>query len=289
MNMPLSQEDKDILLTQSGSKTSAEWFDYFDQKYSKKQIYDFCYTKCSQRPKRLSKAEQSKIQSQNARKYNINQDYFKTWSRNMAYVFGLWCADGCIYGGKMFDITLHKKDKYLLKMVANELGYEGHLYDYVDRQAARLNFSCKVIYDDIIALGGTEAKSLTLQFPNVPKKYLPDFIRGYFDGNGCVMRLKGKRINSAFTCGSREFLESLLFILRDETGVKGGSFDGSCMSLKFGKRDSLLLGEYMYQNNPSIFLKRKRDKFQAIGEPKGIPSHSPLLESDVETNSLNRL
>jgi len=51
----------------------------------------------------------------------------------MAYILGLWWADGCIYGGKMFDITLHNRDKYILKKVAEELAYEGHLYDYVDR------------------------------------------------------------------------------------------------------------------------------------------------------------
>ena len=38
-----------------------------------------------------------KIGNQNGRKYHINQDYFKIWSRNMAYIFGFWCADGCIY------------------------------------------------------------------------------------------------------------------------------------------------------------------------------------------------
>ena len=67
----------------------------------------------------------------------------------MAYILGLWFADGCIYRGQMFDITLHAKDKYILKRVAEELGYEGNLYDYVDRQAARLNFSCVVIYNDM--------------------------------------------------------------------------------------------------------------------------------------------
>jgi len=36
----------------------------------------------------------------------------------MAYTLGLWWADGCIYGGKMFDITLHRKDKYILKKIA---------------------------------------------------------------------------------------------------------------------------------------------------------------------------
>lgn len=267
--MPLSEKDKEILLSQSESKTLAEWYDYFNQQYTKKQIYGVCRYN-NKKIKKISAEQRSEIQSQNARKYNIDQDYFKTWSRNMAYVLGLWFADGCIYGGKMFDITLHKKDKYILKKVAEELKYEGNLYDYVDRQAARLNFSCVVIYRDLVSLGGTENKSLTLTFPNVPDEYLADFIRGYFDGDGCVMRLKGNRLNSAFTCGSRAFLEKLLEILRDKAGVIGGSFDDSCASLKFGKRDTLKLGQFMYQNDPELFLERKRKKFeqikQAIGE-----------------------
>lgn len=260
IKMPLSQEDKEILLSQSGSKTLAQWKEFFGDKYTKKQIYDFCYRYCK-KPKKISEEERSKIQSNNSRKYHINQDYFKEWSHNMAYTLGLWYANGCIYSGRLFDITLHKKDKYLLKRIAEELGYEGTLYDYVDRQAARLNFSCKVIYDDIVAIGGTEQKSLTVTFPEIPHEYLHDFIRGYFDGEGCIMRLKGNRINSAFTCGSKVFLESLLKILKEEAGVEGGSFDDSCTSLKFGKRDSIKLGKYMYQDNPELFLKRKKDKF----------------------------
>ena len=260
--MPLEQKDKEILLSQSNSRTSAEWADFFNNKYTKKQIYDFCYrNKKCQLPKKISVEEKSKIQSQNARKYNINQDYFKTWSHNMAYVLGLWYADGCIYGGKMFDITLQKKDKYILKKIAEELQYEGNLYDYVDRQAVRLNFSCVVIYNDIVALGGTERKSMTIQFPDVPEEYLADFIRGYFDGDGCIMRLKGNRINSAFTSGSKDFLDVLWLKLKQYAHVEGGSYDSSCMSLKFGKKDSLKIGAFMYKDNPELFLKRKRDKF----------------------------
>lgn len=258
--MPLLQKDKEILLSQSSSKTSAEWVTYFNNRYSKKQIFDFCYHN-NIRTKRLSDKQKSIIQSQNTRKYNINQDYFKTWSHNMAYILGLWFADGYIYGGKMFDITLHKKDKYILKQVANELRYKGYLYDYVDRQAARLNFSCIVIYNDIISLGGSERKSLDMKFPKIPDKYLNDFIRGYFDGNGCVMRLKGNRINSAFTCASKEFLDVLYQKLKEYANVEGGSYDTSCMSLKFGKKDSLKIGRYIYKDNPQLFLKRKRDKF----------------------------
>lgn len=254
------KEDKDFLLLQSESKTLMEWVDFFQGKYTKNQIYQTCY-KRNKKIKRISEEERSKIQSQNARKYNINQDYFKTWSNNMAYILGLWFADGCIYGGKMFDITLHKKDKYILKRISEELEYEGKLYDYVDRQAARINFSCVTIYRDIVNLGGTERKSNTITFPDVPSGFLPDFIRGYFDGDGCVMLLKNNRLNTAFTSGSIAFIYELWDILRSECGVVGGSYDKSCVSLKFGKKDSIKIGEYMYKDDPELYLKRKKEKF----------------------------
>ena len=263
--MPILPEHKEILSTQSESKTLPEWFDHFNGQYSKKSIYSYCYHN-GFKIKKISDEERSKIQSQNARKWHINENYFKTWSSNMAYILGLWFADGCIYNKKMFDITLHAKDKYILKRIAEELKYEGSLYDYVDRQAARLNFSCVVIYKDIVALGGTENKSLTIDFPKIPKEYLSDFIRGYFDGDGSVMYLKGNRLNSAITCGSKKFLDTLHGILMTEAGINGGSYDSSSMSLRFGKRDTLKLGNYIYKNNPELFLLRKKEKFDTFKE-----------------------
>lgn len=258
--MPILQEHKDILLTESETRTLPEWVSYFDNQYTKSQIYSFCYHN-KKIIKKLPQAEKSQIQSQNARKYHINQDYFKTWSSNMAYILGLWFADGCIYKGKIFDITLHNKDKYILKQVAKELEFEGSLYDYVDRQAARINFSCVVIYNDIVSLGGCENKSMVVEFPKVPNEFLPDFIRGYFDGDGSIMQIKGNRLNSAFTSGSKKFLDQLLEILKKEAGIEGGSYDPSSYTLRFGKKDTIRLGKYMYKNNPELFLKRKKDKF----------------------------
>lgn len=259
--MPILPEHKEILLTQSESKTLPEWVEYFNNQYDIKMISNFIYHN-KIKPKKLSQIDKSKIQSQNARKYHINQNYFKTWSHNMAYILGLWYADGCIYSDKMFDITLHARDKYILKRIAEQLEYEGPIIDYVDRQAARINFSCVVIYNDIVALGGTERKSLTVDFPEVPIEYLPDFIRGYFDGDGCATLIKGKRINTSFTCGSKRFLNKLHKLLKIYAGVEGGSYDIYSKSLKFGKKDSLKIGNYIYKNNPELFLLRKREKFQ---------------------------
>lgn len=258
--MPISPEHKELLIAKSDSKTLLEWVSYFEGLYTKGSIYGFCYH--NHLPlRKLNKEEFSQVQSKRARKWHINQDYFKTWSRNMAYIFGFWCADGCIYRGKIFDITQNKKDKYIIKKIAEELEYEGPIMDDVDRQACRINFSCKVIYDDLIKLGGSEQKSMTLKFPDVPKEYLPDFIRGFFDGDGSVMYMKQGRVNSAFTSGSKEFIDTLWQILKDEAGITGGSYDPSSYTLRFGKKDSIKLGEYMYKNNPEMFLLRKREKF----------------------------
>lgn len=258
--MPILSEHKEILLTQSESKTLLEWVEFFNSQYTKNQIYSFCYHN-HKKIKKIDRNEKSKIQSEISRKWNINQDYFKTWTPNMAYLFGFWYADGCIYGDKIFDITVHKKDKYIIKKFAEELQYEGPIYDYVDRQACRINFSCVVIYRDLIELGGTENKSMTLDFPKVPEEFLSDFIRGYFDGDGCVMLLKNNRFNTAFTCGSKKFLDKLLELLKEHAGIEGGSYDPISYSLRFGKKDSIKLGSFMYKNNPKLFLKRKRDKF----------------------------
>lgn len=101
----------------------------------------------------------------------------------MAYILGLWLAKGFVYGDKIFDITLHKKDKFILKRIAEKLNFEGSILDPVDRQVCRINFCSKVIYKDIINL---KEKS----FSTIPEEFLPDLIRGYFDGNGDVIKLK---------------------------------------------------------------------------------------------------
>ena len=261
--MPILKEHKEILLSQSDSKTLPEWVEYFDNQYTKSQIYSFCYRNdCL--IKKISDKERSKIQSQNARKYKINENYFKEWNSNMAYTLGLWWADGCIYRGQMFDITLHSKDKYILKKIAQDMQYEGDLQDRVDVQASRINFSCVEMYKDIRALGGTERKSLTAIMPkNIPDEFLPDFIRGYFDGDGSVWFVKGNRINSQFCSGSKKFLEQLLDILKQKTDIEGGSIhlaNASCYQLVFGKKDSLKLATFMY-NDSDFFLKRKKEKF----------------------------
>lgn len=106
----------------------------------------------------------------------------------------------------------------------------------------------------------------------MPKLYIRDFVRGYFDGDGSVffveyIRTKDKRhtreLRTNFTSGSKIFLEQFMKVLQRELGLpikKLGTYNnGSSLKLGYGMKDSDTLLHYMYYNNFAIGLKRKAD------------------------------
>lgn len=78
-------------------------------------------------------------------------------------------------------------------------------------QTPTLIINSKEIKKDLEKLGITHNKSLTVQFPEVPKKFLPSFIRGVIDGDGWVQQ-KGYVMN--VTTGGIHFAEGLQSIYR---------------------------------------------------------------------------
>ena len=57
--MAILPEHKEILSTQSESKTLPEWVQYFEGQYTKSQIYSYCYHN-GYMIKKLSQSEKSK-------------------------------------------------------------------------------------------------------------------------------------------------------------------------------------------------------------------------------------
>jgi len=130
------------------------------------------------------------------------------------------------------------------------------------------------MYEDLLKLGLTPRKSLTIEFPkNVPNQYLSHFIRGYFDGDGCVAIMKGKGkkgqpilkgIAVIFTSGSRVFLEGLSrkvheFSNFDIRNIYSGS---GAYYLKYSTSESVEFFKFLYGDNIlDLFLKRKFDIF----------------------------
>ena len=199
----------------------------------------------------------------------------------MAYVLGFFAADGSMIlnkrGAAFIEFTT--TDRILVEQV-RRIVKSTHAIQVRDRGNEkwrvqyRLQIGSKEWFEDLTKLGFSQKKSKTLLFPPVPKRFLVDFIRGYFDGDGCVyVRLcrlshsssKVLVFSSLFTSGSEEFLRVLWDKLR-KIGLKGGSLvkKNRGFELKFARNDSVALYKNLYHTGQGqiAFLPRKRRKFE---------------------------
>jgi hypothetical protein len=220
------------------------------------------------------------------KKKNVN--FFKVWSPDMAYVLGFFAADGAMIRnrrGACF-IEFHITDRELLESIRAKLGsdhkvscFKGGRDAWKDR--FRLQIGSKEMFADLLALGMTPDKSLTLAMPDVPGEYFSDFVRGYFDGDGNVYAneysRKGRDYRSVtllvgLTCGSRSFLEALHGRLRNRGVVRGGSLFAreGYFRLHYSVRDSCKLYGFMYNTESGLFLLRKKVLFERYFERKDI-------------------
>ncbi len=207
----------------------------------------------------------------------INKDFFKKWTEDMAYVLGFIYADGNIIYTKRYTWfwSLQITDGDILEEIKKVIG-SSHVISKKkkfdnQKQQFRIQIGSKEMCEDLIRLGLTERKSKTILLPEIPKKYFPHFLRGYFDGDGGVwVGFKNKSrhnktyvISVYFTSGSREFLVSLKNSLT-KYGILGGSLvqKERGFDLKYSINDSLILYKIMYNGKCFLFLKRKKDKFE---------------------------
>lgn len=124
----------------------------------------------------------------------------------------------------------------------------------------------ETIYNDIIKLGGKERKSLDVKFPHIPRKLIPDFIRGLWDGDGSIYYCDQKKAYvSSYSSSSGEFINKLYLTLKDNIPNLDGSLKkyNNEYSLRFSTNDTVRLKKFIYQESIErrLMLKRKYDLF----------------------------
>ena len=208
---------------------------------------------------------------------NVNKDFFKKWTPEMAYVLGLFAADGYITvnkrGGQFWCLDI--VDKKLIKKIRDKID-SNHKISTRKRNSGeyttyRLQIGSIEMCEDLRFLGFYERKTKNLSIPNIPPKYFPDFVRGYFDGDGNVWVgyvHKGRvtrtlSIQTVFTSCSKEFLEELKMRL-EINGVNKGRIrqgKGNYFRLVYSIINSFNLYNFMYNDKSAknkLYLARKK-------------------------------
>ena len=215
-------------------------------------------------------------------KKRINQDFFKRWTSEMSYVLGYVTADGCIAVSKdrkknPFTLNITSAEKKHLCRLRNALGSEHKIGKKSGGSsniiAYQLQIRNPIITKDLINLGISPRKTYNLNPIKVPDKYFPDFVRGFFDGDGSVYIYEVNRapqIKASFCSSSLSFIAKLNQDLcrKIEIALKtihGGKSKRRKIPLyyvDFYIDDCEKLAKFMYGNNPTLYFPRKRRVFE---------------------------
>jgi len=217
-------------------------------------------------------------------KGNVNIDFFKKWSPEMAYVLGFFAADGGMFvnsGGSRYlqftstDHEILEKIRTLL-LAKQKISIKKRISSNL-KDCFLLQIGSKEIFNDLKSLGFTPNKELTMRLPRIPDKYFSHFLRGYFDGDGCISRSYYKKkdrkhksciVSLIFASGSESFLKEISRRLANLLSIGKGYLrrNGNSIWLRYGKGEAKIICDFMYYSDPATvyFLERKYNKFKEI-------------------------
>lgn len=139
-------------------------------------------------------------------------DFFEVIdTADKAYYLGLIMSDGYINKtiyNKEVGLALKSDDKYILDKLNSYVSPKKKVQKY--RNSYKWHVISPKMYDDLGKYGIVENKShFDMAYPNIPKEFDNDFIRGYFDGDGCITIKSTGYIVVSIGSNSKIFLESL--------------------------------------------------------------------------------
>lgn len=215
----------------------------------------------------IKKSNLTRTISEAKRIYSLDQTMFdKIDTEEKAYWSGFLFADG--YNNEKTGsviLTLHNKDidtlhKFNFFLKTNKpIGKN-------TKDSSKVCVESKHMSKKLSEIGMIQKKTHVLEFPDIEKHLIRHFIRGYFDGDGCVTY--GKKLNQNIgvsVTSTKSFLNKIIneiddikfsFSKRHKDRIDNIytiNMGGVCNIIKFY--------HYLY-NDASIYMARKKNKFE---------------------------
>lgn len=192
-------------------------------------------------------------------------------SAEKAYWLGFLAADGCVYvreKNASIIINIHEKDCEILEKFQKFMNSDVQIQHYIQTQGysnntpmVKLTFNSVDMAQDLIKVGITPRKSLTLKPPQIEEQFYLPFILGYFDGDGSIYQLKNNEYGINII-GTKEMLNWINNILNiSKTLEQREVSDKNNYYIRCGgTKKPLDILTRLYNSCP-IHLQRKYDKY----------------------------
>jgi len=213
--------------------------------------------------------------------YTYNHDFFEFIdTEEKAYWLGFMYADGCVYINNITNsgevcIKLFKGDYNHLKKFNKSLNgnvpvtFEERICTFNNKKQESCVIRCYSIKmaNDLISHGCIPNKTFNIKVPKINESLMKHFIRGFFDGDGCICTDSSKRKTVAinFCSASKEFLMDIrehlykVDICSYITDEKGSTYR---LYIR-GMKNTDKMWNYMF-DNATIYLDRKLSKKEKL-------------------------
>lgn len=208
---------------------------------------------------------------------NYDEDYFERIdSKEKAYFLGYLFADGNNYVKKerslyQVSLSLCECDVEIIEKMKKCLKYQYPIrykrsyqnkYGSISKRQAKIVICSRKMSEDLTSLGCKPRKTNSLTFPDIDEIYKRDFIRGYFDGDGCFSFVNRNCLKFSM-CGNVKFLKQVKHEL-EKHGIKLNFYKHSKVKnfgeISTAKRDNLLKINDLFYSENCFYLKRKYNK-----------------------------
>ena len=226
----------------------------------------------------LEKIGIKKIKGNHYRKYFHDEDFFeKIDSEEKAYWLGFMFADGYIvdnekrYGQDAFALTLAKDSIDSLEKFKKSIKATNPItWDTSKKNSqpqGRLLMRSQKTVNDLIDKGCVKQKSLILQPPkNIPEELIRHFIRGFFDGDGSLIKYERTKDSIIYSINITSTYEMVKWI--KQVFQMGQIFPEKRREQTWyftvgGNQQVITLYHFLY-DNATIWMDRKYNRFQEL-------------------------
>lgn len=191
------------------------------------------------------------------RKMSVNESFFNVIdTEEKAYWLGFLFADGYQNGWEI-KINLSNIDQNHLEKFRQSLSAEHLVKQHKTRKISSFNVGSKLLCHALNKHGCVKAKSLIVQYPTIPNHLDRHFIRGVFDGDGCIY--VSKKGNRRFTiCSFSPIFLTALEQKMQQAGLYVKIYRTSVVCSRVKEIEKIR--QFLYENS-TIYLERKFIKF----------------------------
>ena len=242
-----------IILAEENNKTIKFFQHHFFKRFKLEKV------KFSHKELHRYKENTGKYKNKNVTFFDVIDSEIK------AYLLGFIFADGCISKSRLI-VGVNVRDIYIINLLQKFLNKENHLYFTKKTNAVDFGINSLHLINSLKIHGVKYSKSLKENYiPNIPSELKRHFIRGYFDGDGCI-RQKSDGFCIDIVSKTKSILTDIYneFIKYDITTSITFNKTTTCWNLRKSKKEELLkIKDYFYKD-ADYYFSRKFDIFNKI-------------------------